>query len=82
VGAFQRSTQARLAAKRAMVRAPDLLRGTFVSVSSQVVRRKVLFRATLVGLAKDEADRVCRRLKKHQQDCLVVRTAPLTVAQR
>lgn len=82
VGAFQRPSQARLAANRALARAPDLLRGTFVSIGSQLVRKKTLFRATLVGLAKDEADQVCRLLKRHKQDCLVVRTAPLTLAQR
>lgn len=82
VGAFQRPSQARIAANRALARAPDLLRGTFVSIGSQLVRKKTLFRATLVGLAKDEADQVCRLLKRHKQDCLVVRTAPLTLAQR
>lgn len=82
VGAFQRPTQARLAANQALKRAPDLLRGTFVSISSQLVRKRALFRATLVGLAKDEADEVCRRLQRHKQDCMVIRTAPLTVAQR
>lgn len=82
VGAFSRPTKARAAAQQAMRRAPDLLRGTFLSIGSHVVRKQTLFRATLVGLAKDDADQVCRRLKKLGQGCLVVRSAPLTVAQR
>lgn len=82
VGAFQRAAQARLAAKQAVARAPDLLRGTFVSVNSQVVRRKTVFRATLLGLAKDEADQACRKLKRRDQACLVVRAGPVTMAQR
>jgi hypothetical protein len=58
------------------------LRGTFLSIGTHIVRKQTLFRATLVGLAKDDADQVCRRLKKLGQGCLVVRSAPLTVAQR
>jgi D-alanyl-D-alanine carboxypeptidase len=82
VGAFSRPTKARAAAQQAMRRAPDLLRGTFLSIGTHIVRKQTLFRATLVGLAKDDADQVCRRLKKLGQGCLVVRSAPLTVAQR
>jgi D-alanyl-D-alanine carboxypeptidase len=82
VGAFQKSTQARQAAKLAMKRAPDLLRGTFVGVNGQKVRKKTVFRATLVGLSKDDAEAVCRRLKKHKQDCMILRTGSVTVAAR
>jgi D-alanyl-D-alanine carboxypeptidase len=82
VGAFQKSAQARAAAKLAVKRVPDLLRGTFVGINSQKVRKKTVFRATLVGLSKDEAATVCRRLKKHKQDCMILRTGPVTVAAR
>jgi D-alanyl-D-alanine carboxypeptidase len=82
VGAFQKSAQARAAAKLAMKRVPDLLRGTFVGINSQKVRKKTVFRAILVGLSKDEAATVCRRLKKHKQDCMILRTGPVTVAAR
>jgi D-alanyl-D-alanine carboxypeptidase len=82
VGAFSRPTKARAAAQQAIRRAPDLLRGTFLSIGTHIVRKQTLFRATLVGLAKDDADQVCRRLKKLGQGCLVVRSAPVTVAQR
>lgn len=82
VGAFQKSKQARTALQVAMRRAPDLLRGTIVSVGSSQGRNGALFRATLVGLSKTDADAVCRRLKKHRQDCLVVRTSPVELATR
>ncbi len=86
VGAFQQPEAARTAAQRALRTAPDLLGGTFASVSSLSSSREALFRATLVGLDKSQADRVCRLLKKQRQDCLVVRAtpspAPVTVAQR
>ena len=36
----------------------------------------------VLELAKDDADQVCRLLKKQRQSCMVVRTAPLAVAQR
>ncbi|MEK0082243.1 serine hydrolase [Benzoatithermus flavus] len=82
VGAYQKAPQAREAAQRAMQRAPELLRSTFVSVSSQKMRRKTVFRATLVGLTEEDARAACRRLKKSKQDCLVVRTGPVAVAER
>ena len=82
VGAFQKPSQARQAAKQAMATVPDLLRGTFVSVGSQASQRKTLYRATLVGLAKDEADQVCRKLKRQSQACMVVRTGPVAMASR
>jgi D-alanyl-D-alanine carboxypeptidase len=82
VGAFQKSKQARAALELAMRRVPDLLRGTMVSVGSTQGRSGTLFRATLVGLSKADADTVCRRLKKKRHDCLVVRTSSLEVATR
>lgn len=82
VGAFQQPEAARTAAQRALRTAPDLLRGTFASVSSISPSREPLFRATLVGLDRSEADQACRLLKKQRQDCFVVRAAPITVAQR
>jgi hypothetical protein len=69
--------------KLAVGRVPDLLRGTFASVgSSQKAGGGTLFRATLVGLSKADADSVCRRLKKHRQDCMTIQAGPLAVANR
>lgn len=82
VGAFQRPEAARNAAKQAIQSVPHLLRGTFTSVSSLSSGSQPLFRATLVGLDRSGADRVCRILKQRRQDCLVVRAANLTLAQR
>jgi D-alanyl-D-alanine carboxypeptidase len=83
VGAFRKSGQARQALKLAVGRAPDLLRGTFASVgSSQKAGGGTMFRATLVGLSKADADSVCRRLKRHRQDCMTIQAGPLAVANR
>jgi D-alanyl-D-alanine carboxypeptidase len=83
VGAFRKATQARQALKLAVGRAPDLLRGTFASVgSSRKAGGGTLFRAMLVGLSKADADSVCRRLKKHRQDCMTIQAGPLAVANR
>lgn len=83
VGAFQKSKQARQALQLALRRAPDLLRGTIVSVASlQTSRNRTLFRATLVGLSKADADAACKQLKKKRQDCLVVQAGAVEVAAR
>lgn len=82
VGAFQKSKQARQALQLALRRAPDLLRGTIVSVASQQTRNRTLFRATLVGLSKADADAACKQLKKKRQDCLVVQAGAVEVAAR
>ena len=80
VGAFRAAPQARAAMKQAMKRAPDLLRGTFASVGAQQVRNKPLFKATLVGLSRDDAEAACKRLKKQKQDCMVIQAGTLKTA--
>lgn len=80
VGAYTKQSQAKQAAQQAMKRVPDLLRGTFMSVSGVKQRKRTIYRAMLIGLSKQEADSVCRQLKKAKQGCLVVRTGPLDVA--
>lgn len=82
VGAFQKSKQARQALQVALRRAPALLRGTIVSVSTMQARNRTMFRATLVGLSKTDADTVCKKLKKQRQDCLVVQAGPVEIASR
>ena len=80
VGAFRAAPQARAAMQRAMKAAPDLLRGTFASVGTQKVRNQPLFKATLVGLSRGDADAACKRLKQKRQDCMVIQTAGVKVA--
>ena len=63
VGAFQKSKQARHALQVALRRAPDLLRGTIVSVGTMQARNRTMFRATLVGLSKTDAEFSCKKLK-------------------
>ena len=80
VGAFSAAKPARSAALAALKKAPSELRGTFVNVSSKKVNGKTLYRATLVGLAKDDADSACRKLKRSRQECMVLRTVPVSLA--
>jgi D-alanyl-D-alanine carboxypeptidase len=82
VGAFTAAPQARAAMKQAIKRAPDLLRGTFASVGAHKVRNKPLFKATLVGLSRGDAEAACRRLKKQRQDCMVIQAGTVKVASR
>ena len=80
VGAFRAAPQARAAMKQAMKGAPDLLRGTFASVGAHQVRNKPLFKATLVGLSRNDAEAACKRLKKQKQDCMVIQAGTLKMA--
>lgn len=80
VGVFSTSTDARRATKLAMQRVPRQLRGTFVSVSTLKQRSKILYRAQLIGMDRNEASTVCRQLKKYRQDCLVVQSTGTAVA--
>jgi D-alanyl-D-alanine carboxypeptidase len=80
VGAFRAAPQARAAMKQAMKRAPDLLRGTFASVGTLQVRNRPLFKATLVGLSRNDAEQACKRLKKQKQDCMVIQAGTAKTA--
>jgi len=82
VGAFQAAPQARAAMIKAMQRAPDQLRGTFASISAHRDRKRTLFKATLVGMSRNEAEATCRRLKKQRQACVVIQAQPIEVASR
>ena len=80
VGAFRAAPQARAAMKSAMNRAPDLLRGAYASVGTQKVRNRPLFKATLVGLSRGDAEAACKRLKKQKQDCMVIQAGNQKIA--
>ncbi len=80
VGAFRAAPQARAALDQAMRTVPDLLRGTFASVGTHTVRDTPLFKATLVGLTRGDAETACKRLKKQKQDCMVIQAGKLSVA--
>jgi D-alanyl-D-alanine carboxypeptidase len=78
VGAFRAAPQARAAMKQAIRRAPDLLRGTYANVATQQVRGRPLFRATLVGMSRADAEAACKRLQKQKQDCMVIQAARIS----
>jgi D-alanyl-D-alanine carboxypeptidase len=82
VGAFRAAPQARAAMLQAMNSAPDLLRGTFASVGAHKVRSQPLFKATLVGLSRSDAEAACKRLKQKKQDCMVIQAGTVKVASR
>jgi D-alanyl-D-alanine carboxypeptidase len=72
VGVYSTASDANRAAQLALKRAPAHLRGTFVSVHTLKQSRKVLFRAQLLGVGRNDANGACRLLKKARQDCLVI----------
>ena len=80
VGAFRAAPQARAAMKQALKRAPDLLRGTFASVGTLQVRNRPLFKATLFGLSRNDAEQACKRLKKQKKDCMVIQAGTAKTA--
>ena len=82
VGAFRASKQARAAVELALKGAPELLRGTKASVAAQPTSKGTLFKATLHGLSRSDADAACARLRQRKQDCMVVSGAPAKVASR
>ena len=64
--------------KQAMRGAPDLLRGTFVSVGRQV-RNKPCSRRPWSGCREDEAEAACKQLKRQKQDCMVIQAGTLKI---
>ncbi len=83
VGAFLRPDQAYEAARRAMRLAPELLLTGDIAVSPRTGRRRVFYRARVVGFDRRTAEAACRLLESQRNDCLVVRLEPpVSVAQR
>ena len=82
VGAFQAAAQARTAMAKAMQRAPDQLRGAFASIATLRDRKRTLFKATMIGMSKNEATTTCRLLKKQRQACIVIQAEQIEVASR
>lgn len=71
VGAFHRVALAKDAATKATEIAATLLEnGEIKIVPSASKRRKPLYRARIVGLTKQEAQRACAILRKKAMDCL------------
>lgn len=71
VGAFHRIALAKDAATKATEIAATLLEnGEIKIVPSASKRRKPLYRARIVGLTKQEAQRACAILRKKAMDCL------------
>ena len=81
VGAFSQQAPAQRLANRARQDAASLLE----SGRTEVVRQHGgarLYRARVVGVAEDEAERACRQLQRRGFDCLVVRRADRQIANR
>lgn len=74
VGAFYRYSPAERAALKAASRLPELLNETQVSITHIRGKRGRIYRARLVGLSREHAERACRRLESIAIDCFVVRT--------
>jgi D-alanyl-D-alanine carboxypeptidase len=81
VGAFHRVALAKDAATKATEIAATLLEnGEVKIVPSASKRRKPLYRARIVGLTKQEAQRACAILRKKAMDCLALPDKDVEVA--
>ncbi len=74
VGAYNRFAQALKMAKTVMSKFPSLLKdGTARVDPLKIRRRRPVYRARIIGLAKRQAYTACRQLKRRKIDCLEVR---------
>jgi D-alanyl-D-alanine carboxypeptidase len=71
VGAFNAYEPALSAAKRASKRVAKLVKNAQVVVDETAKGKTTLYRARLVGLTKQNAQKACRQLKAKSIDCLV-----------
>ena len=81
VGAYHDPELARRAAYDVARKVPKILLKGNVDISRLDRGRKPVYRARIVGFSRAEADEACRLLARKRQDCLVLRTGPLQVAQ-
>jgi len=74
VGAFNAYEPALSAAKRASKRVAKWVKNAQVVVDETAKGKTTLYRARLVGLSKQNAQKACRQLKAKAIDCLVFQT--------
>jgi hypothetical protein len=74
VGAFNAYEPALNAAKRASKRVAKLVKNAQVVIDETAKGKTTLYRARLVGLTKQNAQKACRQLKAKSIDCLVFQT--------
>jgi D-alanyl-D-alanine carboxypeptidase len=74
VGAFSRFARAHLAAIRALRNAATIVGTAHISVDTIDGENGTLYRARLIGLAQNDAQRACALLEQKSMECLVVVT--------
>lgn len=74
VGALDSESEARVRLEKARERARGMLRKADPFTEPVVTRNdKTLYRARFAGLERDEADAVCRRLKRSDMSCITIK---------
>jgi hypothetical protein len=73
VGAYSSKAQARKATTMAARKAPAMLAGRPPQVQGLASGDRMIYRAYLAGLTRDQAATACRQLVKARQACMVVR---------
>ncbi len=81
VGAFHQPERARQAAVIASKRVPSILLQGDIDVSRLQGKRRPIYRARVVGLSLKAAERACNELERESQDCLVIQTSRIDLAQ-
>jgi D-alanyl-D-alanine carboxypeptidase len=73
IGAFEREREARQKLSAARAKAAQFLGHASPFTETVVKGEKTLYRARFAGLQKDEAEEVCRQLKRNDFECMTVR---------
>jgi len=73
VGAYYAYVKAEQAATRAAHKVPDILDGARIWVPQSKGDRGHIYQARLMGLVETDARSACKRLKKANRDCMVLR---------
>jgi D-alanyl-D-alanine carboxypeptidase len=73
VGAYEDIAEAREKLSAAKARAASLLQGSDPFTEPVVKGEKTLYRARFAGLKQDQAEAVCRHLKRSDIVCMTVR---------
>lgn len=76
VGAFSNYAKARNYALKIKRTTLQVFKGNDISIEPVATGAAVVYRSKIIGLARNDADSACKKLKSRQQSCIVVAAAP------
>ena len=81
IGAYHDPEKARAHAHKVVQRLPEILLKGDIHVSGLSRGRRTVYRSRVIGFSKDAAEHACQRLRQIHQECLVVQTEAVQLAQ-